>query len=101
MKLEVKQIYTNLADTKKIVIKEEFLFDNAEISYTLKCGVTFMAKIENKGLSTYVAIVRMSDNKEGFEVVDSFEIALNKVFVYSINSSDIDLVCEFALKKQN
>ena len=58
-----------------------------------------MAKIENKNLSCYIAIVMPADNKEGFEVVDDFEIALNKTFDYLVDSTDIALMCEFALKK--
>ena len=100
MKLLIKEEFINFEDAKKIKVTEEFLFDNNEISYTLKSGVTFMAKLENKNLSCYIAIVKQADNKEGFEVVDDFEIALNKVFEYSVDSSDIALTCKFSLKNK-
>ena len=99
MKLLVKEEFIKFEDSKKVHVNEEFLFDKAEISYTLKNGITFMAKIENKGLTAYIAIVKRANNKDGYEVVDNFEIALNKSYMYHVESTDIGLTCEFALKK--
>lgn len=99
MRLVVKEDFLNFANSKKVQIIEEFMFDSNEISYTLKNGVTFMAKIENKGLSAYIAIVNRADNEEGFEVVDNFEIALNKSYSHVVESTDLGVSCEFSLEK--
>lgn len=97
MKLVCKQKSINLDNGKQFEEKQKFMFDKTEISYTLKNGLTFMAKLENGGLSAYIAIVKLTE--KGYEIVDSFEIVFDKKFNYVLDGYGVNASCEFYLEK--
>ena len=97
MKLVCKQKSINLDNAKQFEEVEKFAFDKSEISHTLKNGLTFMAKLENGGLSAYIAIVKLVE--KGYEIVDSFETVFDKKFNYVLDDYGINASCEFYLEK--